>query len=276
MRSRFGSSIWSRSLGPNRYNLTVKIPALTGTIKRRVLVNYRADPDVIAALLPAPFRPKLHRGYAMVGICLIRLEHERPSGFPVIVGFGSENAAHRFAVEWTEADGSLSEGVYVPRRDTDSLANRLAGGRLFPVKSHAAHFTGSDSDGHFELSMRSVDRSCEVQVVGDDVDELPQGSCFLSLDEASAFFERGSRGYSPSTGSEGFDAIDLVTPGWRVRALKVSRVYSSYFKDASRFPAGSIEFDHALVMRNLAHEWQAVGQIGGVSSSWVRVSSPVT
>jgi hypothetical protein len=39
------------------------------------------------------------------------------------------------------------------------------------------------------------------------------------------------------------------------RITEVRRVYSSYFSDAERFPQGSIEFDHALIMRNVAHEW---------------------
>jgi hypothetical protein len=35
---------------------------MTGRIARRLLVNYRVDPDAIAPLLPAPFRPALVDG----------------------------------------------------------------------------------------------------------------------------------------------------------------------------------------------------------------------
>jgi hypothetical protein len=42
---------------------------------------------------------------------------------------------------------------------------------------------------------------------------------------------------------------------WRIRALSVSDVQSSFFSDRERFPEGSIEFDHALVMRDIRHEW---------------------
>lgn len=81
-------------------------------------------------LLPAPFRPKLHGGYAIAGICLIRLEEIRPEWMPGNLGLSSENAAHRIAVEWEDEGGSLREGVYVPRRDTGSVMNHWAGGRL--------------------------------------------------------------------------------------------------------------------------------------------------
>jgi hypothetical protein len=239
----------------------LNIPTLAGTIKRRLLVNFRADPEIASNLLPPPFRPKLHRGFAIVGICLIRLEHERPLGVPKLFGLASENAAHRFAVEWTEGDGQLAEGVYIPRRDTDSIANRLAGGNLFPVKSHAADFSVNDSGGHIEIKLQSRDGACVVEVVGDEASQIPSASSFDSLAEASAFFENGSKGFSPRSTGDQFDRIDLWTPDWKVGALDVSHVRSSYFEDPSRFPSGSIEFDHALVMRNLDHEWRTAEQL---------------
>ena len=61
----------------------MRIPVIKGTIKRRLLVNFRADPTVVQRILPSLFRPKLHEGHAIVGICLIRLEQVRPRGLPV-------------------------------------------------------------------------------------------------------------------------------------------------------------------------------------------------
>jgi hypothetical protein len=58
-----------------------------------------------------------------------RLKQIRPAFVPVAAGIGSENAAHRFAVEW-ERDGQRREGVFILRRDTSSRLNTLVGGRL--------------------------------------------------------------------------------------------------------------------------------------------------
>src|SRR5829696_791023 len=111
------------ALAPGRQPLMTP-PTLQGLVKRRLLVNFRIDPRVIAPQLPAPFRPKLVDGWAMAGICLIRLEQLRPLGVPAALGFSSENAAHRIAVTWTdEASGDAREGVYIPRRDTGALLN---------------------------------------------------------------------------------------------------------------------------------------------------------
>jgi hypothetical protein len=233
----------------------MRLPVIKGLIRRRLLVNFRADPAVVQRLLPTPFRPKLHRGHALVGVCLIRLEHIRPAGLPAWLGVASENAAHRFAIEWTDAAGAEHEGVFIPRRDSGSLLNRLAGGRLFPGEHHPARFEVKDDGSQIELTMRSRDGVVAVRVIGEDADTLPTASCFGSVAEASAFFEGGSLGFSVTRDGDRLDALRLETPEWRLRALAVAEATSSYFADEQRFPAGTVEFDHALIMRDLAHVW---------------------
>ena len=92
----------------------MKIPVIRGTIDRRILANYRIDPEILRSILPNPFRPRIVGGFGMGGICLIRLKSVRPRFFPFPWGIGSENAAHRFSVEW-DVDGKSCEGVYIPR-----------------------------------------------------------------------------------------------------------------------------------------------------------------
>jgi hypothetical protein len=56
----------------------MQLPKVHGVIGRRLLVNFRVQPAVAARVLPPPFRPKLHAGHAVAGICLIRLQDIRP------------------------------------------------------------------------------------------------------------------------------------------------------------------------------------------------------
>ena len=129
-----------------------------GVIRRRILANYRVDPEVAQRQLPPPFRPKLHRGYAIGGVCLIRLEQVRPAGLPGALGLSSENAAHRIAVEWTDGAGIQREGVFIPRRDTGSLLNLVGGGRVFPGEHHSARFSVVDIGGHIGAVDNQVGR----------------------------------------------------------------------------------------------------------------------
>jgi hypothetical protein len=234
----------------------MRLPRVHGVIRRRLLVNFRIDPAVAQRQLPAPFRPKLHAGFAVGGICLIRLEGIRPRRFPQMLGLSSENAAHRFAIVWTDADGE-HEGVYIPRRDSSSLLNQLAGGRLFPGEHHRARFDVEDYGNHVRLEMASSDQAVTIKVAATVVSELPAGSIFQSAQSASAFFESGSLGYSATAGGHKLDGIVLRTNMWEVRPLRVESVASSYFSDQSLFPADSIAFDCALIMRNIAHEWES-------------------
>ena len=234
----------------------MRIPLIHGVIDRRILVNFRVAPEVLARVLPAPFRPKLVEGHGIAGICLIRLRNLRPRFLPPFMGFSSENAAHRIAVHWDD-DGGPREGVYIPRRDTSSRFNSLVGGRLFPGLHHHARFEVSESADRYSVGMDSNDGKTRVVVVGHESDHLPSSSVFHSLQEASDFFERGSVGYSATSQPGAFDGLELRSYSWGVSPLAVERVESNFFSDQIWFPPGSVEFDCALLMRDIEHEWQA-------------------
>jgi hypothetical protein len=189
-----------------------------------------------------------------VGICLIRLKDVRPKGFPMFMGHQSENAAHRIAVQWDE-DGGVREGVFVPRRDTDSRFNAMAGGRLFPGVQHHAEFHVSEVDDRIEIRLTSIDGETKVHVAGQVAADLPSDSIFGSLDAASRYFEAGSLGYSATADPATFDGMELRCGTWRVEALKMDEVHSSFFMDRERFPPGSVAFDCSLLMRGIRHEW---------------------
>jgi len=230
----------------------MRIPVIQGVIDRRILANYRVRPDALHRILPPPFRPKLVDGWGIAGICLIRLKQIRPRGFPAFVGIGSENAAHRIAVEW-DSHGQSGEGVYIPRRDSSSMFNALAGGRLFPGVHHHARFDVRETDDTIHLSMRSG--GAEISIDAAISNTFPRGSIFGSLQRASDFFKAGALGYSPTGKNGEFDGLELRAVNWQVETLDVKEVRSSFFEDRARFPAGAIEFDCALLMRNIAHEW---------------------
>jgi hypothetical protein len=242
------------------------LPSIHGTIKRRVLVNFHADPEVVARQLPDGLRPKLEGDHAIVGICLIRLEQIRPSLLPRSVGFAGENAAHRIAVVWRDPDGEDREGVYIPIRHTDSRIVLLLGGRLFPGVHKRATFAITDTGAEVGISIQSRARDLHVSLRGRAARDLPSSSVFRSLAAASEFFRGGSVGYSPGRHRGRLEGLKLITPTWRVEPLAVSEVHSSWLEDQARFPAGSVDFDCALVMRDVAHRWAAAPPLYADSS----------
>lgn len=232
----------------------MKIPTISGIIDRRILINFTVDPDIASQIIPAPFRPKVVNGKAIVGICLIRLKDIRLKGLPAFLGFGSENGAHRVAIEWDE-NNEIKDGVYIPRRDTSSLFNTLVGGRLFPGKHFHAKFDVIEGVGNYHVAFESSDKTI-INIDAKVTDNFNDKSIFKDLTTASDFFKLGSVGYSPNKNK--YDGLLLNTFEWEVKPLEVESVKSSFFENESIFPKGSIQFDNALLMTSIAHEWSSL------------------
>jgi hypothetical protein len=236
----------------------MKIPTIAGIIDRRILINYTVDPGIVGKILPEPFRPKVYLGKAIVGICLIRLKGVRPKGLPEALGISSENGAHRITVEWTD-DGEIKEGVFVPRRDTSSLINFFAGGRVFPGRHFKANFKVQEGNDRYQVSFNSSDGT-SISIDAVKAVHLNAASIFGDIETASRFFEKGSVGYSPN--GSNFDGLELRTLNWKVEPLEVSYVHSSFFEDIKVFPKNSVKFDNALLMTQIKHEWHSVKSKG--------------
>lgn len=95
-------------------------PRVRAMLERRILVNYRIEPDALETVVPAPFRPVLIDGHGIAGICLIRLGRIRPAGFPA-AWLSSENAAHRIAVERSICSRNVRQRLSHKDRDGTRL-----------------------------------------------------------------------------------------------------------------------------------------------------------
>ena len=232
------------------------LDTIHGTIDRRVLLNWRLDPEVIQRVLPRGFRPKLFHGYGIGGVCMIRFARLRPRHVPAWIGLGSENAAHRIAVEWVQ-DGERREGVFIPRRDTNSAFNRIMGGRLFPGIFSRARFETADSAHSLSVRIVRPDGEAEVAFAGRVASTLPGDSVFPTLDAAAGFFSLGATGYSATKAPGHFHGMELRSLKWAVTPLAIDEAHSAFFDAANRFPPGSAVLDCALLMRGIEHEWRS-------------------
>lgn len=238
----------------------MRIPVIHGIIERRILANYRLDPEVASSIIPAPFKPQIVNGYAIAGICFIRLKEIRPKFIPKALGLHSENAAHRFAVEWF-VDGVRQTGVYIPCRYTSSKLNAWAGGRLFPGMHHHAHFNVEESNNSYSIKMHSTKGENKVHFAGELANQLPSTSIFNSLTQASDFFQSGALGYSATAKKGKYDGVELRCDEWNISPLNTKVMESNYFDNTSLFPKKSINFDCAFEMHNISHQWHGCKSI---------------
>jgi hypothetical protein len=233
--------------------------AVDYTIERRLLVNYRIDPQVVTRQLPPPFRPQLVSGWAVGGVCFIRLGGLRPACFPSAVGMTTENVAHRFAVEWDDDHGT-QVGVFIPRRDTNSPITALAGDKVFPGVHRLARFTIHEHRSEFQIAVASRDGTLGLSVAAHGSTFLG-GELFGSLEDAVSFFRGGSLGYSPSGVTHRLIGVRIQSRTWDARPVTVRHMASSMFDDPSVFPKGSCTLDFGLVVRNLPVRWQNEGPL---------------
>ena len=236
------------------------LPILEGVIARRLLVNYRIAPEVAQKLVPAPMTVQIQNGFAVAGICLIRLEQLRPKGLPAAIGLSSENMAHRIAVRYP-AEGGMQDGVFIRRRETDQRLITLLGGRLFPGVHHAARFDVEDTGGCVEMHITTEGGASDVSLTAAPAEEWTPTPLFTTLAESSAFFKRGDCGFSCGLHEEVLEGMQLRVLDWKASALKITRLHSAFFEDASLFPPGSAVFDSALLMRGIPHEWHEMDKI---------------
>ena len=229
-------------------------PRVSTVVERRLLVNYRVDPGVAASLLPAPLRPQQLSGWAVAGICLIRLGQIRPAWVPHGLGLRSENAAHRIAVQWDGPRGTQT-GVFIQRRDTGSALTVLVGGRLFPGMHHQARFDVRETPSDLHVAYASRDGSTHVSVDAQMAMRFEGSTLFASLEQASTFFLKDSAGFSATCDRHRLDGLRLTTSSWQVQPVDVRAVHSSFFDDLDRFPPGSATLDCALLMRDVPVIW---------------------
>jgi hypothetical protein len=232
---------------------------MAGEIERRLLVNYRVDPALLDGLLPPQLRPQRVSGLAVAGICLIRLGGLRPRGMPSRLGFTTENAAHRIAVEWDEG-GTTRTGVFIPRRDTSSHLTQWLGGRLFPGVHRHARFRVEETDERIRVAFTATDGTA-VDVTVSVEPSLTGSRLFADADRASQFFEQGAVGLSPARDPSRLEAVRLTTTAWRIEPCRVLDSRSTFFEDTARFPAGAVDLDSALVMRKVPVRWDALPSV---------------
>ncbi len=231
-----------------------------GMIARRILLNYWLDPAVARKLVPEPLEPTLLNGFAVAGICLIRLEQMRPHGLPARLGIDSENMAHRIAVRYPSG-GAMKEGVHILRRDTDSTFASRLGGILFPGTFRDAEFRVTEADDALDLEVLTEDGSADVRFRAALGASWKWTLLFARLADVRGFFQRADCGFEYTRGGDALEGMRLNQQRWEMTPVALDGLHSAFYADEQRFPRGSVGFDSAVIMRGIPHYWQTLEQV---------------
>jgi hypothetical protein len=220
---------------------------LNERIECRYLVVYRADPAVVAALLPEPMLPAVHGAHGLVSVCFTRMSESRRGWLPLSLGV--DHLSWRFAVELpVPRTQETRRAVWVPRRHTSSWFGAHCAGRLA---------RGRWAQAQFKLLERPADLELEV-TSGDDLELLLRaerggdlaGSVFASPGDLRAVLGASGPAHPPFALAPGFDTLDLDAERWHLELLRVRELCVPRFEDAERFPPGSLDLDCAVRLGN--------------------------
>jgi hypothetical protein len=176
------------------------------------------------------------------------------------MGISSENMAHRVAIRYPSGH-EIKSGVFIWRRETDRKMVELFGGRLFPGVHGGAKFDVIDEPEILQMGVTTPGGNADVRFAARKAQCWPKNSVFSKIAEASEFFRRGDSGFSCSLRGDAVEGLQLRTLRWEMQALEIEKQDCNFYNDASRFPAGSVNFDSALLMRGLPHEWHEIRDI---------------
>lgn len=235
------------------------VQSFSGVCQRRISLNWCIDPELARRVLPDLFRPALFDGKCIVGIDILKLVEMRPLGFPALINVSMQNATPRIAVEWEEGGGTVT-GTYVPFRWSATQLNKvLSSARLFPAKFEHAYFQFEETSGQFRVSV--IAGKYELHFEASETDNVEVKSILGSFQEVSNFHRDAKISYTPASETGTFDGLYLKTPAWRSMPLNMKSLSFNYVEKL--FPGA--EFDSALLMRNVKHEWHYIGSMHDLS-----------
>jgi hypothetical protein len=125
-----------------------------------------------------------------------------------------------------------------------------------------------EGSGNYHIDFTSSDDT-SISIDAKETSQFDQNSIFESLENVSDFFERGAVGYSPN--NDKYEGLKLQAYNWQVRPLEVLNVHSSFYENETIFPKGSVQFDNALLMTRVEHEWKSLKAKPNAANSFAKV-----
>ena len=230
-------------------------------------INYRVQPDALAALLPAPLEPEIHKGRGWVQVLVSSLRDLRPPGLPALFGTCFYQVSYRAAVRYRDAGGTSRRGGYFVRSETNHPVMRAVGNALAEFKFH--DFGAADV-----VMLRDGDR---LTVGVDPEPAFPDGRLVTVVDTRHRTAPPPGSSWSSLAelhdplvecyDALGVDAeqghlyiLTIDRDPWNARFVEPQSVYSEYF-DTGPLGQGAAEMDSVLHLEECRYRWRPLRRI---------------
>jgi len=160
-------------------------------------------------------------------------------------------------------------GDYLTSSEVSPIFGALVGRQrpeMWDALGRPPAFQVAEGNGCLGVSVLTENRRADVSFDSGYPGRWRGTPLFGDMDEASQFFERGDCGFSSRLRGGGLEGMWLRSLRWDMIPLFVRRVRTAFFEDPERFPRGSVEFDCALLMRGIPHDWHPLSDVPGLES----------
>ena len=196
-----------------------------------------------AAFLPAPFRPKV-AGYGLAGICLIRMAGSGRAA-PSRSSASSENARPCVSPRGLRPDGG--DRASTSRAVHDLRLVAFAAPRFFPGVHYMAKFQVEERPTRFVQIGQA--ESAILRPGGPAGRGVAGRRCSLVGGGVRVLPRRATATPTPCAAGK-FEGVELRIPSWEVKPLGRRKGHVRLLRRPGAFPAGTAEFDNALLMRD--------------------------
>ena len=226
-----------------------------------ISVNYAVDPAVLAAMLPKPLTPEIHKGTAWVQVLMSSLRDMRPQGMPSLFGVNFYQVSYRAAVTWNDPSGARRRGGYFVRSETNHPVMRAVGNKLVEFKFH--DFGAAEMvmmrDG--ERLTIGVDPPSDGKPMGKLVgmfdtrplDGPPAGSVWTSLAEVHEPLVECYDALGVDRENGWLYILTIDRDPWRAVFVKPEEIYCEW---AEALPKGAARLDSVLHVRECPYRWR--------------------
>ena len=223
--------------------------------------NYRAEPGRLAALLPWPLEPEVHRGSGWVQVLLSSLRELRPQGMPSLFGVSFYQVSYRAAVRFRDAAGAWRRGGYFVKSETNDPVMRAVGNRLAEFRFHEFGRAEVVMVRHGDTLTAGVDPAPgsgpgRFAAVVDTSRQPgpPPGSFWSSLEELQEPLVDCFDAFGIDAAAGSLYTLTIDRGPWKARFARCVDAYSEWLEEGPL--AGAAALDSVLHVARCAYRWR--------------------
>jgi uncharacterized protein YqjF (DUF2071 family) len=222
--------------------------------------NWAVEPARLAALLPAPLQPELHRGCAWVQVLISSLRELRPQGLPALFGVCFHQVSYRAAVRFRDAAGEWRRGGYFVKSETDDAVMRAVGNRLAEFKFHdfgAAAVVMVRQGPTLSVGVDPQGAAAGRLAAVVDTTPLPgppPGSRWASLEELQEPLVDCFDAFGVDTTGGWLYTLTIDRGPWKARFVRPVDLYCEWLGEGPL--AGAATFDSLLHVARCRYRWR--------------------